>query len=170
MVAGKRKKIILAILEKLGRGVTAKCMQKYLLLFSRSQMDERIYDFVPYRYGCFSFQANQDLVSLEKNGYISINEVDKSDKEYTLLHQYHFFQDLDMFERQIIEDICRLYGKMSQSELIAYTYRKWPYTAINSVIKQHILSSDELDVVNKQKTKLIQTEPMLFTIGYEGFS
>ena len=170
MVAGKRKKIILAILEKLGRGVTAKCMQKYLFIFSRSQMDERIYDFVPYRYGCFSFQANQDLVSLEKNGYISINEVDKSDKEYTLLHQYHAFQDLDMFERQIIEDICRLYGKMSQSELIAYTYRKWPYTAINSVIKQHILSSDELDVVNKQKTKLIQTEPMLFTIGYEGFS
>lgn len=100
-------------------------MQKYLFIFSRSQMDERIYDFVPYRYGCFSFQANQDLVSLEKNGYISINEVDKSDKEYTLLHQYHAFQDLDMFERQIIEDICRFYGKMSQSELIAYTYRKY---------------------------------------------
>lgn len=59
---------------------------------------------------------------------------------------------------------------MSQSELIAYTYRKWPYTAINSVIKQHILSLEELDVVNKQKAKLIQTEPMLFTIGYEGFS
>lgn len=59
---------------------------------------------------------------------------------------------------------------MSQNELIAYTYRKWPYTAINSVIKQHILSLDELDVVNKQKAKLIQTEPMLFTIGYEGFS
>lgn len=74
-------------------------------------MNERIYDFVPYRYGCFSFQANQDLVSLEKNGYIAINEVDKSDKEYTLLHQYHAFQDLDMFERKIIEEICQLYGK-----------------------------------------------------------
>lgn len=170
MVASKRKKIILALLESLGRGVTAKCMQKYLFIFSRSQMGERIYDFVPYRYGCFSFQANQDLISLEKNGYIAIKDVDKSDKEYILLHQYHAILDLDMFERQKIDEVCQFYGKMSQNELIAYTYRRWPYTAINSVIKQYILNSDELEAVNMQKAKLNQSDQMLFTVGYEGFS
>lgn len=170
MVAGRRKKIILAILEKLGRGVSAKCMQKYLFLFARSQNGDRIYDFVPYRYGCFSFQANQDLVSLEKNGYITIKDVEHSDKEYSLLHQYHAIQDLDMFERQKVEEICLLYGKMSQDELIAYTYRHWPYTAINSVIKQKILNADELAAVTKQKEKLQQADCMLFAIGYEGFS
>ena len=108
MVVTKKKKIILAILEKLGKGITAKCMQKYLFIFSRSQVEDRIYDFVPYKYGCFSFQANQDLVALEKNGYIAIQDVENSDKLYTLLHNFHAFQDLDLFERKIIEDICLL--------------------------------------------------------------
>ena len=170
MVVTKKKKIILAILEKLGKGITAKCMQKYLFIFSRSQVEDRIYDFVPYKYGCFSFQANQDLVALEKNGYIAIQAVENSDKLYTLLHNFHAFQDLDLFERKIIEDICLLYGKMSQNELIAYTYKRWPYTAINSVIKQQILNSEELLKVQEQKDKLKKVEPMLFTIGYEGFT
>lgn len=170
MVVTKKKKIILAILEKLGKGITAKCMQKYLFIFSRSQVEDRIYDFVPYKYGCFSFQANQDLVALEKNGYIAIQDVENSDKLYTLLHNFHAFQDLDIFERKIIEDICLLYGKMSQNELIAYTYKRWPYTAINSVIKQQILNSEELLKVQEQKDKLKKVEPMLFTIGYEGFT
>ena len=170
MVVTKKKKIILAILEKLGKGITAKCMQKYLFIFSRSQVEDRIYDFVPYKYGCFSFQANQDLVALEKNGYIAIQDVENSDKLYTLLHNFHAFQDLDLFERKIIEDICLLYGKMSQNELIAYTYKRWPYTAINSVIKQQILNSEELLKVQEQKDKLKKVEPMLFTIGYEGFT
>lgn len=145
-------------------------MQKYLFIFSRSQVEDRIYDFVPYKYGCFSFQANQDLVALEKNGYIAIQDVENSDKLYTLLHNFHAFQDLDLFERKIIEDICLLYGKMSQNELIAYTYKRWPYTAINSVIKQQILNSEELLKVQEQKDKLKKVEPMLFTIGYEGFT
>lgn len=170
MVVTKRKKIILAILEKMGRGITAKCMQKYLFIFSRRQTENRIYDFVPYKYGCFSFQANQDIVSLEKNGYIAIEDVGKSDKLYVSLHNYQTFQDLDIFERQIVEEIYFLYGKMSQDELIAYTYRRWPYTAINSVIKQKILNKEEIEKVEEQRAKLIQTEPMLFTIGYEGFS
>lgn len=34
--------------------------------------DNKIYDFVPYRYGCFSFEANKDIVSLSKEGYILI--------------------------------------------------------------------------------------------------
>ena len=170
MVVTKKKKIILAILEKLGKGITAKCMQKYLFIFSRSQVEDRIYDFVPYKYGCFSFQANQDLVALEKNGYIAIQDVENSDKLYTLLHNFHAFQDLDLFERKIIEDICLLYVKMSQNELIAYTYKRWPYTAINSVIKQQILNSEELLKVQEQKDKLKKVEPMLFTIGYEGFT
>ena len=59
---------------------------------------------------------------------------------------------------------------MSQNELIAYTYKRWPYTAINSVIKQQILNSEELLKVQEQKDKLKKVEPMLFTIGYEGFT
>lgn len=71
-----RRKIILALLEALGRDVSAKSMQKYLFLFTRRQVGEKAFDFVPYKYGCFSFQANQDLVALSKQGYLDIEKIE----------------------------------------------------------------------------------------------
>ena len=67
MLMNYRKKIALAILEKMGGSVSAISMQKYLFIYTRIG-GEKLYDFVPYKYGCFSFQANQYLVSLSKNG------------------------------------------------------------------------------------------------------
>ena len=72
-----RRKIILALLEALGRDVSAKSLQKYLFLFTRRQVDEKAFDFVPYKYGCFSFQANQDLVALSKQGYLNIEKIER---------------------------------------------------------------------------------------------
>lgn len=165
-----KKKIILALLEKLGRSISAKSLQKYLFIFSRMQLNDKIYDFVPYKYGCFSFQANQDIVSLEKAGYISIQDTPNSDKLYTLLHDMRVYTELNLFDAKILNDIIKLYGKMSQDELIAYTYRKWPFSAINSVIKNRLLSKEELAKVESQRLKYIDETPMLFTMGYEGFS
>lgn len=165
-----KKRVILAILEKFGRSISAKSMQKYLFIFSRMQLEDRIYDFVPYKYGCFSFNANQDLLSLVKGEYISIQETPNSERMYTLLHNMHAMSDLNMYDLQILTDIYRLYGKMSQDELIAYTYRRWPFTALNSVIKTHLLNKEELDEVERQRLKYIDETPMLFSMGYEGFT
>lgn len=165
-----KKKVILAFMEKLGRSISAKSLQKYLFIFSRMQIEDRIYDFVPYKYGCFSFQANQDIVSLEKAGYISIQDEPNSDKLYTLLHDVRASSDLNIFDSKNIDDIVKLYGRMSQDELITYTYRRWPFTAINSVIKERLLSKEELEKVEYQRFKYIDDTPMLFTMGYEGYT
>ena len=63
-----RRKILLALLSFFGGKLTAKQLQKYLFLFTRQQ-DTKSFDFVPYHYGCFSFQANQDISTLTKYGY-----------------------------------------------------------------------------------------------------
>lgn len=170
MTAKQRKNIILAFLERLNKGVTAKCLQKYLFIFTRMQSGDKIYDFVPYKYGCFSFQANQDIVSLERDGYIAITDCEDSDKEYSLLHDAQAYRYLDMFEKQLVDDVCSTYGKMSQDQLIAYTYRRWPFTAINSVVKEKLLTKEELEKVDEQKKRFADDTPMLFTIGYEGFT
>ena len=60
-------------METFGGRLTAKSLQKYLFLFTRKQTDKS-FDFVPYKYGCFSFQANQDVVTLGKYGYLNIIE------------------------------------------------------------------------------------------------
>jgi hypothetical protein len=62
-----RRKVLLALLEIFGGQLTAKSFQKYLFLFTRKQ-EIKVFDFVPYKYGCFSFQANQDIATLKTYG------------------------------------------------------------------------------------------------------
>lgn len=169
MAMNDRKKILLAILEKMGGSVSAICMQKYLFIYTRIG-GEKIYDFVPYKYGCFSFQANQDLVSLSKNGYITINQNEGIERGYRLNYKLDMMNLLNIFDKELINQLYNDFGQMGQDELVAYTYRKWPYTAINSVIKEKLLSEEELEKVREQKDRYMRTEPMLFTIGYEGFT
>ncbi|RGK88002.1 DUF488 family protein, partial [Prevotella disiens] len=165
-----RRKIILALLEALGKDVSAKSLQKYLFLFTRRQVGEKAFDFVPYKYGCFSFQANQDLVVLSKQGYLDIEKTERKDSLYHSLHETHFIRDLDLFDTQAIREVCKLYGNMSQNELIAYTYRTNPFTAINSTIAQYLLTQEEMDKVRKYRERYKFTSSVLMTIGYEGFT
>lgn len=166
-----RRIIILAILEEMGGSITAKCLQKYLFLYSRmNRSDHKFFDFVPYKYGCFSFVANNDLNILATQGYISIEDDQNSERRYKLLHNMGSCRDLDIFETSYVKDICSKYGALTQDELIAETYRSYPYTAINSIIKERLLNSDELERVSRQKERTQSNEPILMTLGYEGIS
>ncbi|MCY3769128.1 MAG: hypothetical protein OXG56_07175 [Gammaproteobacteria bacterium] len=51
-----RRKILLALLEALDRKMTETAFQKHRFLVSAEQ-EKPAYDFVPYPYGYFSFQA-----------------------------------------------------------------------------------------------------------------
>lgn len=165
-----RRKVILALLEALDRDVSAKCMQKFLFLFTRKQVGDKSFDFVPYKYGCFSFQANQDIMTLSKQGYIYIEKIEKKDSLYHFNCKTHFIQTLERYDVQAIREVCEQYGNMSQDELIAYTYRTSPFTAINSTIAERLLTPKELEKVKECKERYKTSAPVLMTIGYEGFS
>ncbi|GJG37264.1 DUF488 domain-containing protein [Prevotella lacticifex] len=166
-----KKKIILALIEKLGRkDITAKCLQKYLFIYTRIS-DNKIYDFVPYRYGCFSFEANKDIVSLSKGGYIYINHPEHAECSYELIHRNsEIIENLSLFDNMAIDKVVKKYGTLSSDELITYTYRTWPFTAINSEIKYRLLNSEELARVQAFKDRYKKTETILYTIGYEGLT
>jgi uncharacterized protein (DUF488 family) len=161
-----RRKILLALLQVFDGQLTAKSLQKYLFLFTRAQM-VKAYDFIPYRYGCFSFQANQDLATMAKYGYIEIAE--KQEGRFIKIKQEgEFLSALDMFDRQALLNVKEQFGKLSQQELIRYTYQKFPFYAINSAIAHDLLNAEELAIVNKQRRTF--KESQLFSIGYEGVS
>lgn len=161
-----RRKIILALLEVFGGQLTAKSLQKYLFLFTRAQ-SVKAFDFVPYRYGCFSFQANQDLSTMQKYGYMEIAE-EQNGRFIQLKQEGQYLSLLDIFDRQALLDIKAEFGALSQTELIRYTYQKYPYFAINSAIARELLTDEEMATIEKQKRMF--TEPQLFSIGYEGIS
>lgn len=158
-----RRKLLLAILEVFGGKLSAIQLQKYLFLVTRLQ-DEKSFCFVPFKYGCFSFQANQDMSTLETYGYVTIGN-----REYSLSDkQRGFINQVTLFDQNHIYDVYSKFGSLSQDDLIKYTYVTYPFYAINSSIATELLNYEELQKVNAQRRSKV--EKQLFTIGYEGVS
>jgi uncharacterized protein (DUF488 family) len=161
-----RRKILLALLEAFGGQLTAKSLQKYLFLFTRRQ-ENKSFDFVPYKYGCFSFQANQDIATMGKYGYLEVSETETG-RYIKLKGTDNYSAGLNLFDRQHLSSIKAEFGDMSQNDLIRYTYVNYPFYATKSAIASQILTREEQDKVAAQVRTFM--EPMLFTIGYEGLS
>jgi uncharacterized protein (DUF488 family) len=157
-----RRKIILALLETCGGTLSAINFQKLLFLVTRKQ-EIKTFDFVPYRYGCFSFQANQDIATLKTYGYVSLN-----DNDIKLEKNENCYSQLTLFDIQYVSEIKEQFASMSQTDLIRYTYVNYPYYATKSAIAEKVLSEDEMQKVRQQIRNLSET--VLFTIGYEGIS
>ena len=161
-----RRKLLLGMLEAFGGVLTHTKLQKVLLLVTRKQ-DEKSFDFVPYKFGSFSFQATQDLSTLSKKGYV----VDKSSKQrsdWILETKEHFFNVLKKEDQAAIRQTKEEITGFNQSELVRYTYLKYPYFATKSQIAEDLLSKKELEKINSQKREF--EDLAFFTIGYEGIS
>jgi len=161
-----RRKILLALLEVFDGQLTAKSLQKCLFLFTRSQ-SERAFDFVPYRYGCFSFQANQDISTMAKYGYLEVKE-ESNGRLIEIKQTGNYLSMLNLFDRQALLDLKSEFGALSQTELIRYTYQQYPYYATKSAIAHELLTADELIKIEQQKRTFNETG--LFSIGYEGIT
>ena len=65
-----RRKILLSLLQTFDNQLEKLRLQKLLLLVSKLQ-DKPSFEFVPYKYGCYSFQSNADLCTMMKYGQVS---------------------------------------------------------------------------------------------------
>lgn len=157
-----RRKILLSLLQVFDNQLEKVQLQKLLLLFSNLQK-KADYDFVPYKYGCFSFQANADLGTMAKYGLVSATE-----QHWKKETPENFLVALRKLDAEAIRVIKHLYDLKTSEELIAITYRKFPYYAIKSKIAEKILNEKEYAVVNTRIP--VSGEKCLFTIGYEGVS
>ena len=157
-----RRKIILALLQLFDGELEKIRLQKLLMLFCEGQ-EKPDYDFIPYKYGSYSFSAHADLVTMTTHQLIVSTE-----KHYRKKDKTDHLKELKDTDRKKMQGIKTLYEKMSSSELMRYTYLKFPFYAINSTAAGTILTKEELEKVNKSKPKSSKT--ILFTIGYEGIS
>ena len=157
-----RKKILLALIEEFGGELSPTDLQKLLFILSEKQNESK-FDFVPYKFGCFSFQAMADKNNLIKEGYI------EDTKNWKIsISDANFIDTLNEDDRSVLKYIYLRFRNSSTSELIRHVYLNYPYFAINSEIAHQHLSSDELNVI--EKFRPIDISESLFTIGYEGRS
>jgi len=137
-------------------------IQKLLFLYSQKKAKSE-YDFVPYKYGCYSFSLKADLVTMLKKETLAENE-----NVYLKNTPGDAIKSLKPEDKKILMEVVQAYGKMSNSSLIKHTYINFPYYATKSTIADKILDAEQLKKVNSQIKK--STEKILFTIGYEGNS
>ncbi|GAL65583.1 hypothetical protein JCM19301_4043 [Jejuia pallidilutea] len=64
-------------------------------MHSRYKTKKKTYDFVPYKFGCFSFQANADLNTLKKYGIVS-----ESSKSWVKLDETNYLVQLDKEDKK----------------------------------------------------------------------
>lgn len=161
-----RRKLLLGILESFGGVLSHTKLQKVLFLVTRKQ-DVKSFDFVPYKFGSFSFQANQDLTTLSKKGLV-LNQSKARISNWVLQTDEFYFQVLKKEDQSAIKQTQSEIAQFSQQDLIRYTYLKYPYFATKSQIAAELLSEKELSKVEEQKRQ--SNELSFFTIGYEGIS
>jgi len=157
-----RRKILLALLEIFDNRLEKISLQKFLMLVSTLQ-EKPDFHFVPYKYGCFSFQANADLVTMSKYNQVKI------DGNYWIkTDNTNYLSSLKERDRQAIRYIKLQHGNKNADELIKLTYTKFPYFALNSAIAKERLTKEEYQKVLDARPKIDKT--ILYTIGYEGIS
>lgn len=158
-----RQKLLLAIIQKFGRTVASIDLQKYLFLFTNICQKKPSYEFVPYRFGCFSFQSYTDRRKLVDFGIL------ESDEKWALTeHQADYVDMLDVGEQKKLNLFFEKYEGLHGNKLVQEVYRHFPYYATRSEIAADLMSESELEKIDAVRPR--QVEKSFFTIGYEGQS
>jgi uncharacterized protein (DUF488 family) len=157
-----RERIALRVLEEAGEPIAKTVFVKLMFLLrmeTELKQHSSFYDFVPYKYGPFSFALYRDLYRLELHGYVSEGgeEVTLNDKLYSEAQIQT--EKLAHNLQSAVVDIVENYGQMKLSPLIKNVYGRYPWYALNSERKERKL------FVAPPRPK---AAPAVYTIGYEG--
>ncbi len=157
-----RRKVILALIQLFDFELEKLRLQKLLFLFCQYQAKPE-YDFIPYKFGCYSYSANADLKAMVTREMLS-----ESETSFQCIDKTDYLSQLKESDKTNLLKIVNLYGGLKRNDLIKHTYIHYPYWATNSTMAENILSSAELDKVNEART--VKSNKTLYTIGYEGIS
>jgi uncharacterized protein (DUF488 family) len=149
-----RQNTIIRILDRLD-GCTSKLhLVKIAFLLSKESAQpprSAIYEFVPYKYGPYSFTLYYDLAHLDQDGLIQTTSTDirlvgpRKDEPRDLA--FGFSAEIDRLLDQ--------YSGVPVSNLVADVYRRYPWYTAKS------------DDVSKRAVKLPQAPVAVYTVGYE---
>lgn len=157
-----RRKIILALFDLVGGEIEKLQFQKLMFLYTMKKKEPE-YDFVPYKYGCYSYSLKADMNTMVRKGLL-----DESENEYSILVKGNSVPNIKPNDKGLLKEVISDYGSMSRNALIKHTYLNFPFYAIKSTIAHDMLPGKLYERVEKVKPK--DKDIALYTIGYEGKS
>ena len=157
----RRQQQLLGLLSALGGHAFNLDFQKLLFLYCQESAPKDLYDFVPYRFGAFSFTSYADRRKLTGHGLLEDSE------EYWRLTDRGTRVAYDLHD-DTMERFAQRYRGLRGKCLVGETYRRFPFYAIRSEIVTEILGNDDSALRSIARARSSHTTDVLSTIGYEG--
>jgi uncharacterized protein (DUF488 family) len=156
-----RQRLLLQLIDALGGSVGKLDFQKLLFLYSQEYSASAPYDFVPYKFGAFSFTSYADRRKLIERDLL----VDDEQRwQITAKGCRVIDRTADM---QLVE-FTKRYSALRGDDLVAETYRRFPYFASRSEIATRVLKGDHTALARIQSARARTSKAKVNTIGYEG--
>lgn len=156
-----RQRLLLQLLDALGGNVVKLDFQKLLFLYSQEFSSGAPYDFVPYKFGAFSFTSYADRRKLIEHDLLTDDE-----------HRWQITDKgcrvIDRTADMQLMEFAKRYRKLRGDELVADTYRRFPYFASRSEIATRVLKGDDAALARVQSARAGTSKAKVHTIGYEG--
>jgi hypothetical protein len=153
----RRQRTILEILRKANGRLSATQLQKFIFLLREETFlgkDVAFYDFLPYRFGAYSFSAQREIEALTTYGYIE--SIDSTVGVTSLGRTEAGHADSDT-SRAVLAILSK-YEKLPLKTLLKDVYDRYPWYASKSELK-------DLVPIRESKPKTAPTA--IYTIGYE---
>jgi hypothetical protein len=154
-----RQKTLIGLLSAFGGHLPSTDLQKYLFLFTQEFQQEPSFEFVPYRFGSFSFQSYADKRRLVEIGALA----DTDDWQLQ-----EGFSTEGLFSGAAFNRCYAKYSHLNGTKLLQDVYRRYPYYAINSERAAKIMNAQEVSAITAARP--VAASACFFTIGYEGSS
>lgn len=160
----ERQRLLLTLLHALNAPAGHMDFQKLLFLYTKEYEEKPSYEFVPYRFGGFSFTSYADKRRLIEEGLL---EDDEQQWQLTKAGRQEALRRPVSPDR--VAQFCRQQAGLRGNALIAEIYRRYPFYATRSEIVKKILPDSE------SRKRVAQAScnppgPAMLTIGYEGKS
>jgi uncharacterized protein (DUF488 family) len=158
-----RQKRVLALVDALGGEVGNLDFQKLLFLYCREVEETPSYEFVPYKYGGFSFTSYAD-----KRRLIEQTLLESEERVWKLTATGRSMAKVPPMVRVGMDQFARRKSGLRGDALVAEAYRRHPYYAIRSEIADRLLASDDQARAAIAAARPPTNKPGICTIGYEG--
>lgn len=156
----RRQRTILETLSKADGRLSTTQLQKLIFLIGEETFlgkEGAYYEFLPYKFGAYSFSAQREIEALANYGYI---EIKQSTVGVTNLGRKEAGK-VDSETSRAIQAILLKYGKLPLKILLGDVYDRYPWYASRSELK---------DLVRSDSPTPPAAPVAVYTIGYEEIS
>lgn len=161
----QRQKLLLELVRSLEGDIGNLDFQKLLCLFCMDWEDEPTYEFVPYRFGGFSFSSYADKRKLTEKGLL-----EECERSWKLTEKARSKSFLPSDRKRHIDQFVDAHRELRGDELVTKVYCRFPYLATRSEMVDRLLAGDSKALEAVQSEIPEKPVPGVCTIGYEGKS